>query len=149
LLEAPNHFFAVGVLGDEGEQVEVPLSIADDAGEIVDLKQAEVAVIILDAFLLEIVALLRGKLVGLAPRFDPLRPALMINEKRLAVVGALAIRAAGDLHLEHAEIDPELEFFPAIEADDLPDFDGAWLMRPIPEERIEIETHVVNNVRNA
>src|SRR5436853_354039 len=89
-------FNRVAQLGDEGKQVEVPLGIADDAGEIVDLKQAEVTMVILDAFLLEIVALLGGKLVGLTARLGSLGPALMINQERLAVVGALAIGTPSD-----------------------------------------------------
>ena len=149
MLEAPDHFLAVGVLGHEGEQIQIALSVANDAGEIVDLKQAEVAMVILDTFLLKIIALLGGKLVGLAARFGPLRPALMVGQKRLAVVRPLAIGTTGDFHLENAEIDPELQFFPPVEADDLAHLDGARFMRPVPEQRIEIKTHVVNNVRNA
>jgi hypothetical protein len=62
-------------------------------------------------------------------------------------VGALAIGTTGDFHLEDAEVDPELQFFPPVEADDLAHLDGARFMRPVPEQRIEIKTHVVNNVR--
>ena len=72
----------------------------------------------------------------------------MINEERLAVVRALAIGAAGDFHLENAEIDPELQFLAPVEADNLAHLDGAGFMRPILEQRIEIKTHYVNNVRN-
>jgi hypothetical protein len=148
LLEAPDHLLAVGVLGDEGEEVEVPLGITDHAVEVVDLKEAEVTMIILDPLLLEVVALLGAELVGLAARLGALGPALMVNQERLAVVRALAIGTAGDLHLEHAEVDPELEFFPPVQADDFAHLDGAGLVRPILEQRIEIKTHDVNNVRN-
>jgi hypothetical protein len=103
--------------------------------------------IVLDAFLLKVVALLGGKLVSLAPRFGPLGPALVINQERLAVMRPLAIGTTGDFHLKHAKVDPKLQFLPPVEADDLADFDGARFMRPIPEQRIEIKTHVVNNVR--
>jgi hypothetical protein len=72
----------------------------------------------------------------------------MINQERLAVMRALAIGAAGGFHLEDAEVDPELEFLAAIEARDLAHLDGARFMRPIPEQRIKIKTHLVNNVRN-
>jgi hypothetical protein len=54
----------------------------------------------------------------------------------------LTIGTTGDFHLEDAEIDPELQFLPPVEADDLADLDGARLMRPIPEQRIKIKTHV-------
>ncbi len=41
LLEAPGQFFALGVVGDEIEKIEIALRVANDAGEIVDLKQAQ------------------------------------------------------------------------------------------------------------
>jgi hypothetical protein len=59
LLEAPDHFVAIGMLRDELEQVEITLRVADHGREIVDLKEAEVPVIILDAFLLQLAALIR------------------------------------------------------------------------------------------
>jgi hypothetical protein len=122
------------VLGHELEEVEVPLGIADHAEEIVDLKKAEVTMVILDAFLLEVVALLGGKLVGIAAHLGALGLALMINQERLAVVRPLAIGTAGDFHLENAEVDPELKFLAAIKPGNLPHLDGARLMRPIPEQ---------------
>jgi hypothetical protein len=146
-LETPDHFLAVGMLGHERKQVEVPLGVADDTGEVVDLKQAQVTVIILDAFLLEIVALLGGKLVTFAARLGSLSAALVIHQEGLAIVRPLAIRTPGDFHLEDTEVDPKLQFFPPVETDDLAHLDGARFMRPIPEQRIEIKTHVVNNVR--
>ena len=104
--------------------------------------------IVLNAFLLELVALLGRKLVVLPARFGPLGAALMINEQRLAVVRPLAIGPAGHFHLQNAEVDPELQFFVAVQADNLAHFDRAGFMRPIFEERIEIKTHYVINVRN-
>jgi len=90
-----------------------------------------VTVILLDAFLLEVVAVLGGKLVAVAARLGPLGPALMVNQERLAVVRPLAIGTADDFHLEDAEVDPELEFLPPVEADDFAHLDGAGFMRPI------------------
>ena len=54
-----SEFFALGVILHELEQVEVPLRVANHTIEIVDLKKAEIAMVILNAFLLELVALLR------------------------------------------------------------------------------------------
>src|SRR5438876_11728377 len=65
LLQAPRKILAISVFVDESEQVEIPLRIAHHAFEIVDLKQTQVAMIILDAFLLQFRTLLRGKLVSL------------------------------------------------------------------------------------
>jgi hypothetical protein len=70
----------------------------------------------------------------------------MVNEQRLAVMGPLSVRPAGHLHLENAEVDPELEFFVAVQTDDFTHFDCAAFMRPIFQERIEIKTHYAINV---
>ena len=83
LLEGPDHFVAIGVAGDKIEQVEVALRVANDALEIVDLKKTEVAVVILDAFLLQLGALLRREMVGLAAFFGTLRATLMIDEQAI------------------------------------------------------------------
>ena len=59
LLHAPGKFFPIGVLGDKSEKIEITLRVAHHAREIVDLKQAQIAMVILDAFLLELGALFR------------------------------------------------------------------------------------------
>src|SRR5688572_22071325 len=73
----------------------------------------------------------------------------MVNQERLAIVRTLPIRPAGYLHLENAEVDPELQFLPPVQPDNLAHFDRASFVRPILEQRIEIKTHYVNNVRNS
>src|SRR6266568_1792191 len=78
LLQAPGKLLPVGVLGDEREKVEIALRIAHHPFEIVDLKQAQITMIILDAFLLKFRALLRRKLVSLALTLGPGRPLLII-----------------------------------------------------------------------
>src|SRR5436309_10147585 len=78
LLQAPGKLLPVVVLGDEREKVEIALRIAHHPFEIVDLKQAQVTMIILDAFLLKFSALLRRKLVSLALTLGPGRPLLII-----------------------------------------------------------------------
>ena len=106
LLQAPGHFLAIGVLGHEREKIEVALRVAHHAGEIVELKQAQVTMIILDPFLLHLGALFRGQLVILA-LFSRARGAqLMINEERFATVRPVSIGPAGHLHLQNAEVDP-------------------------------------------
>src|SRR5688572_30915254 len=73
----------------------------------------------------------------------------MVNQERLAIVRALPIGPARYLHLENAEVDPELQFLPPVQPDNLAHFDRPSFMRPILEQRIEIKTHDVNNVRNS
>ena len=63
-------------------------------------------------------------------------------------MGPLSIGPAGYFHLKDAEVDPELQFFVAVQADNLTHFDRARFMGPILQERIEIKTHYVINVRN-
>jgi len=44
-----------------------------------------------------------------------------------------SIRTSVQLHLDQAEIDPELDFFGAVASDDLPGFYLARLVRPALE----------------
>src|SRR5436190_9005124 len=105
--------------------------------------------IILYAFLLELIALLGRKLVTLPPRFGPLGATLVIHEQRFAVVWSLPIGPTAHFHLKNAEVYSKLQFFVAIQSDNFADFDCAYFMRPIFQERIEIETHYTNNVPNS
>ena len=114
LLEGPGKFVALGVSIDKIEEFEIALGVADDAVEIINLKKAEIAVVILDAFLLELGALFGSERVILVPGLRTCGPKLMISEKRFATVRAQAVRPAGQFHLQHAEIDPELQFLPAV-----------------------------------
>ena len=121
---------------DKGKKIEIPLRIADHSLEVVDLKQAQITVIILHAFLLQFAALLRREIVFIASLFGASGAALVISQKRLAIVRPLPVGTAFHLHLEQAEIDPELQFFAAIEARNFAHFDRAVFVRPIVEERV-------------
>ena len=99
--------------------------IADHTLEIVDLKEAEVTVIILDAFLLQLGALFRTQLVGFTEPFRPLRAPLVMREQRFGIVRTLAVGAAFHFHLEEAKIDAQLQFLAAIEAHDFANLDRA------------------------
>ena len=104
--------------------------------EIVDLKEAEVAVVILDAFLLQLAALLGRELVVFAAFFGTLRRGADDRRGGLAIVRPLAIGPAVHLHLEQAEVDPELQFLAAIESEDFAHLDRARFMRPIFDEPV-------------
>ena len=131
LLEAPDQFLALAVFVDEIEQVEIALRVANHALEFVDLKKTQIAVVILNAFLLQFAALLGGELIIFAALSGTRGAALMIDEKGLAVVRTLAIGPAFHLHLQQAEVDPELQFFAAIQSEDFADLDRAGFVRPI------------------
>ncbi len=141
MLERPGKFVALGVSVHKIEELEIALGVADDAVEIVNLKKAEIAVVILDAFLLELGALFGSERVTLVPGLRACGPKLMISEKRFATVRVQAVGPAGQFHLQHSQIDPELQFLPAIQSKDLAHFDGAVLVRPILQNGVQIQAH--------
>src|SRR6267143_815634 len=141
LLERPGKLVALSVSIDKIEELEIALGVADDAVEIVDLKQTQIAVIILDALLLKLGALFRSELVILAAGLRAGSAKLMISKERFATVRASAVGPAGQFHLEHAEIKPELQFLAAIQSKDLAHFDGAVLVRPILQNGVQIQAH--------
>src|SRR5439155_8568544 len=96
--------------------------------ETVDLKKPQVAMIILDAFLLQFRTLLRGKLVSLTLLFGPGRTPLMIFQERFAIVWTPPVGSACHFHLQHAEINAQLQFFATVESGDFAHFDRATLI---------------------
>jgi hypothetical protein len=129
------------VLSNKGKKIKIPLRVAHHAFEIVDLKQAQVAMIVLDAFLLKLRALLSCELVSLAFLLGAGCPFLMIFQERFAIVRTPAIWPPGQFHLQHAEIDSQLQFLAAIQTSDLAHFNAAALVWPISQKGIEVQTH--------
>ena len=101
-MQAPGKFFPIRVFGNKSEKIEITLRIAHYRSEIVDLKQTQVAMIILNAFLLELAALFRRKLIRLAFLLRAARPLLMILQERLAFMRTLTIGTPAHFHLQHA-----------------------------------------------
>ena len=126
---------------DKIEQLEIALRVADHTGEVVDLKQTQIAMVILNAFLLEFGTLFRGELVVFPALHCSRRPLLMISQERFATLRPRAIRSPDHLHLQHAEIDPQLQLLPTIEPNNLAHFDCTRFVRPIPEESVQIQIH--------
>ena len=115
---------------NEGEEIEVALRITNHTLEFVDLKQAQIAVVILDSLLLQFAALLGREFIIFAPFCGADGTALMINQAGFAVMGALPVGPAFHLHLQETEVDPELQLFTAIQPGNFPDFDRAGFVRP-------------------
>jgi hypothetical protein len=90
----------------------------------------------LNAFLLQLAALLGGEFVVFASLGGPDGAPLVIDEIRLAIVRPMTVGPAFHLHLQKSEIDPELQFFAAIEARNFPDLDRAKFMRPIFQQAV-------------
>jgi hypothetical protein len=141
LLERPGKLVALSVGIDKIEELEITLGVADDAVEIVDLKQTQIAMIILDALLLELGALFGSELAIFVARSGTGSAKLMISEERFTAVRPHPVGPAGQFHLQDAEIDPELQFLAAVQSKDLAHFDGAVLMRPILHNGIQIQAH--------
>src|SRR4051794_29654107 len=100
---------------DKAEEVEIALSIADDTGVVVKLKQADIAVIILNSLLLQLRAVLRAELIIIARGFRQLGAILVIAKQRVATVRAQAVGTPSHLHLQHSQINAQLQFVAAIE----------------------------------
>src|SRR5262249_10819554 len=125
----------------KSKKVEISLCIAHHAFKIVNLKKAQIAMIILDAFLLQLRALLGTKSVSLAFLLGPTSALPMVLQERFAIVRTPSIGSAGDFHLQHAEIDAELQFFATVEASDFAHFNRAALVGPILQNGVEIQAH--------
>ena len=141
LLKIPNDFLALRMFIDKAEKIEITLRIADNTGVIAQLKQTDVAMIILNSLLLQLRAVLGAELIIIARSFRQLGAILVIAKQRVATVRAQAVGTARHLHLQHPEIDAQLQFVAAIEAGHFPDFDHARFVRPVFQNGVEIQTH--------
>jgi len=54
---------------------------------------------------------------------------------------ALTIGTPGRFHLQHTEVDPQLQLLATIESRDLAHLNVAVLVRPIIQDAIQIQTH--------
>src|ERR1051326_3339422 len=102
LLQAPGKILAISVLVDESKKIEITLRIPDHAFEIIDLKQTQIPMIILDSLLLQLRALFRCQFVSVALLFSPAGALLVIFQERLAIVRTPSIGATGHLHLQNS-----------------------------------------------
>ena len=68
-------------------------------------------------------------------------PPLVILEPGLGVVNPSPIRPAVDLHLQHAQIQPQLNLPPSIVALDHADGDFVRAIGPVAKDGIDVEGH--------
>src|ERR1017187_909849 len=128
-------FLAGGVAGDEVEEQEVAVGVAEGAGPVVELEEVEVAVVVEDTFVEELDAIVGGKLefgvAGVLGVFD------MVVESGFGAVWALAVGAAVDFVLFNAEREADLHDLAAIgEGDDADAVVG--VVRPRCEKGLEV-----------
>ncbi len=126
---------AGGMAADEVEEEKVAGGVADGAAPVVDLEEVEVAVVVEDAFVEELDAVVGGKLeVGVAGFFGAFD---MVIESGFGVVRTVAIGAAVEFVLFDAEGKADLHDFAAIgEGDDADAVVG--VVRPRFEKSLEI-----------
>src|SRR5207253_5209434 len=120
LLKRPREILGAGMFADEIKYFQIALGIADHGREIAQFQQANVAVMILQRFDLELGAILRRELkflIAAGMSGDVLAEfGLKIFEQRSVAERTFAIGPAFGVHLEDAEINPKLDFFHAIVA---------------------------------
>ena len=117
LFEVVFVFVTGGVVVDEIEEEEVAGGVADGTAPVVDLEEVEVAVVVEDAFVEELDAIVGGKLeVGFARFFGAFD---LVVESGFGVMRAVAIGAAIEFILFDAEGEADLHDFAAVgESDD-------------------------------
>ena len=130
------------MLGDEGKEVEIALRVAHHAGELLHLVERKVAVVILDALLLQLGAIFgrEREFVAAALRLAGLF--LVPREERLRAARAHAVGPAAHLHLEDAEVDAQLDLVAPVQAGNAPDLDLARFEGPAGKDAVEVEAHV-------
>ena len=145
LLEGPGKLLGAGVFLDEVKHTEIAVGILDDSVEFLELKKANVAMMVLNGLLLEFGAVLGGEaeitivvVVFAAEFLEELR---VIFEKGFPSVRVLAVRAALGVHLEEAEIDAELNFVFAVLAAELANDHLPGLVIPLVEQGRDVKTH--------
>lgn len=121
------------VVTAEVEHVEVPGGVADDAGVIAQGEESDVAVVVVDGFCAKGSAFFgaEDESGGGAIELDvALEPVLLIFQERIEAVGFCTVGPSGELHLEDAEVDTHLQFFPAIGAADFSGVDASGFIGP-------------------
>jgi hypothetical protein len=136
LQERPGDVLALGVFLDEIKDGDVAVGVLDDAGEILQLQEAVVAVVVLEGLELEL-----GAILGLEMELAGGVGGEVLEELGLVIIidgrmaeRAFAIGPALGVHLEDAEIDAELDFLDAVLARKFPDNHLAGLVIPLLEE---------------
>lgn len=145
LEDGPGHLGGFGVFLDEIEDFEVALGVAEDAGEILELEEADVAVVELDGFLLELGTILGIEMEAVFFAFVLvavfLEAGLEVFEEGFVAEGGFAIGPAEGVHLEEAEVDAELDFFLSVLPLEPPDDNLPCLVLPGIQHIGDVERH--------
>src|SRR5205085_2523260 len=80
LLKIPHDFLALRMFVDKAKEIQIALGIADDTSVVAQLKQTDIAVIILNSLLLQLRAFLGRQLIIIAGSFRQLGAILVITK---------------------------------------------------------------------
>src|SRR5438477_8083437 len=80
LLKIPDNLLPLAMLVDKSEEIEISLSVADYSSKFIELKEADVAVVILNTFLLQLRTLLGRQFVTVTGCFGEFGTVLVIGK---------------------------------------------------------------------
>jgi hypothetical protein len=132
----------------EIENLDVPLRVAQDRIEFLQLEKTDVTMMILDGFLLKLCAILRRQaetFFAVVLGAMPFQAGFKMFEKRFVTVWLFAIGSAHGVHLQNAKIDAELDLFFAVFAFKFPNDDLPGLIVPRVEQMRNVEIHRCGN----
>ncbi len=136
------------MLSDEIENGQVAFRVPDDRRIILQLQQADIAMVELDGFHLQLRTILGFELKALITAFMGrdvfVETGLVVLEERRMAEGPLAVRTTLSIHLQQTEIHPKLELFLAIFGFESADDHLSGLIIPLVQEVRYVEVHDAN-----
>jgi hypothetical protein len=148
LAERPGQILRFGVACDEVKNSEVPFRVTDSSSEVFELKEANVAMVVLKRFDLQLGAILGIQFkafVGAVIRGQVLVKARLLElHQGLVAHGPFAIGSPGGIHLQEAEVNSKLDFLLSVFAGKPADYDLPRLVLPAVEEVRYVEIHEAN-----
>jgi len=145
LLERPDQFIDVGISFDKIEDVQIAFGIADDTLVVLELQQANVAVMILERFELYLGYLLGSKrkpaFVVIMRSFVLIEPTDVMFEERSGAERTLSIGTPLSIHLQKTEVDAQLDFLLTVFTHEFPHHNLAGMVFPFIQDVRNIKIH--------
>src|SRR3954451_7730197 len=133
------------MFNDKIKHGEVALSITYYSHVILQLQQADIAMVILKRFELQLGAILGFQCEAIVAAFMSanvfIKASFEVFEERGISVGPLAVRPPLSIHLQQTQINPQLDFFLAVFGFESPDDHLAGLVVPMLQQIRYIEVH--------
>src|SRR5712691_8588709 len=148
LAKRPRQLFRLGMFAHEIKDRQIAFCVPDDGRIIFQLQQANVAMVELDGFHLQLRTILGFELKALITAFMGrdvfVETGLVVLEERRMAEGPLAVRTTLSIHLQQTEIHPKLELFLAIFGFESADDHLSGLIIPLVQEVRYVEVHDAN-----